>query len=499
MQVLNTFLTILLFVVCLSTLIMIHEAGHLATAKMFGVYCDDYSIGFGPAIFHKKKKNWETYFSIRAIPFGGFVSMASDEGEMPSGVHVPKERSLKGIKRWKAAIIMLAGIIMNVLLSIILLFVFNVAFKAKGLYSDVVSIESGSKAETAQIVPYNPNTKEGDVFLVAGDARYTTSGSQVLYYDFDAVATFENGDEVSVLAAIHEEEVTFKNNSFDNLLHYYTHFEEDEAKYNSYCANFSDEIKPSSVRNDSSLKSITLSFLTVHYEEGKYFCVSSEHFGNIEEDEFIEYQGHYYLLTDVDHENPISIMVNYTESTYVQDIVLSVVSMDGEKTFEKIGMSLYYLEKWLPFSKRVQNTFKQFGSSASLIFKTIGELFIGKGFNNVGSIVSAYSQQNIVINELGAEYLIYFWGLISINLAIVNLLPFPGLDGWQLLVLAVEGSVNAVRRAKLKKKTEPKVEEKEDTEWRIPDKVKGIVSMVGIGLLFAFMVLLVIKDVIGLF
>ena len=63
--------------------------------------------------------------------------------------------------------------------------------------------------------------------------------------------------------------------------------------------------------------------------------------------------------------------------------------------------------------------------------------------------------------------------MVSVNLAIVNLFPFPGLDGWQLLVLIVEG---------ISKK-------------KIPDKVKNIVSLVGLILLFGLMILLVFKDV----
>ena len=80
-------LYILLFVFCLSTLIMIHEAGHLAAAKIFNVYCFDYSIGFGPALLHVKRKRGETYFSIRAIPFVGFVSMYGEDqkDELPAG------------------------------------------------------------------------------------------------------------------------------------------------------------------------------------------------------------------------------------------------------------------------------------------------------------------------------------------------------------------------------------------------------------------------------
>ena len=69
------------------------------------------------------------------------------------------------------------------------------------------------------------------------------------------------------------------------------------------------------------------------------------------------------------------------------------------------------------------------------------------------------------------------WGMISVNLAIFNLLPFPGLDGWHLLVIIVEGI----------------------TKKEIPSKVKNIVSTIGMILLFALMAVVFIKDIIGIF
>ena len=116
MQVLMTILYILLFLVFLSILIIIHELGHLAAAKAFKVYCLEYSIGMGPAIFKYKGKNAETQFSLRAIPFGGYVSMYGEGVELPEGVEIPESRSINGIKAWKRAIILLAGVTMNAFL-----------------------------------------------------------------------------------------------------------------------------------------------------------------------------------------------------------------------------------------------------------------------------------------------------------------------------------------------------------------------------------------------
>lgn len=101
---------------------VVHEFGHLIAAKIFNVYCHEFSIGMGPKLFSKKFK--ETTYSIRAIPVGGFVAMAGDTDnalETSVDVEVPKERTLIGIAQWKKIIIMLAGIIMNLVLAIIVI------------------------------------------------------------------------------------------------------------------------------------------------------------------------------------------------------------------------------------------------------------------------------------------------------------------------------------------------------------------------------------------
>lgn len=77
MQILSVLGNILLFVVVLSVVICIHELGHFYFAKKAGILCHEFSFGMGPRIWSKKKG--ETTFSIRAFPFGGFVSMSGEE------------------------------------------------------------------------------------------------------------------------------------------------------------------------------------------------------------------------------------------------------------------------------------------------------------------------------------------------------------------------------------------------------------------------------------
>ena len=123
-----------------------------------------------------------------------------------------------------------------------------------------------------------------------------------------------------------------------------------------------------------------------------------------------------------------------------QLIVTLKNNLNQDKTgFESSGLSLFKTEHWQDLGEAWTNAFVQFGEGAGLIFRTLGGLFVGQGWENVGSIVSIYTSTSSILSDMGVSYFIYYWGLISVNLAIFNLLPFPGLDGWQLLVIAIEG------------------------------------------------------------
>ncbi|MEG0264462.1 MAG: RIP metalloprotease RseP [Erysipelotrichaceae bacterium] len=111
-----SFMSIIYFIIILSVIVFVHELGHFICAKHFGVYCAEFSLGMGPALY--KKKIGETTYALRALPLGGFVQMAGEEGE---DFDVPFERTIKGIKVWKQVVVMAAGAVMNVLLAWIIM------------------------------------------------------------------------------------------------------------------------------------------------------------------------------------------------------------------------------------------------------------------------------------------------------------------------------------------------------------------------------------------
>ena len=113
-------LTLLLFIFILGLIVLVHELGHFIWAKKFGVFIYEFSIGMGPVIFSKKGKDGINY-NIRALPIGGFVSMAGEVYE--DDKEVPKEKCLCNKPVWQRVIVMAAGVVHNFILAIILLLI----------------------------------------------------------------------------------------------------------------------------------------------------------------------------------------------------------------------------------------------------------------------------------------------------------------------------------------------------------------------------------------
>lgn len=425
-QVLSTILYILLFIVCLSFLIVIHELGHFTAAKIFKVYVMEYSIGFGPALIHKKRKTGETYFSLRIIPFGGYVSMYGEGVELPEGQVIDESRSLEKAKAWKRAIILAAGVTLNVVLALHLFFIKNVACSDQQLYLRNMSVTEGSKADAAGL-------KTLDVIALNDEIDANTeewfSKENTTYYLLDNAATAKFTDEPdqTVYAFVDTKDV--KNFKDIQMNRFIVLFASKEATAdNKLKVDFGKQIS-----YNEKFVSVTIDFKTVtKWDEKK--------------EKGVEFASH-----------PIE------------------VERTSEGKLEDFGYSMYLqVNRPLPFFKAIGQSFVDFGESSTLIFRAIGTLFTKETWNSLGGIVAIGFESTSVLQNLGIGKYIYLWGALSVNLAIINLLPFPGLDGYQLVVLAVESI----------------------TKKKIPNKVKTIVSIVGLGLLFTFMIVLVVKDLI---
>lgn len=111
----NFFINALKIIFLLGFLVFIHEGGHFLAAKWFKVKVEEFSIGFGPKIFNKKRK--ETVYSIGCIPFGGYVKMT---GEMEKS---DQEGAFNNAKLLHRIIIVSAGALVNIIFAIIVYFI----------------------------------------------------------------------------------------------------------------------------------------------------------------------------------------------------------------------------------------------------------------------------------------------------------------------------------------------------------------------------------------
>lgn len=109
---------LLYFVLLVSSLIFIHESGHFAFAKIFGVKILTFSIGFGPKLLRIRGK--ETEYCVGLLPFGGFVKMLEESKHTEPILPEERGRTFESQTVWKRVVIVLAGPAMNLLFPIAL-------------------------------------------------------------------------------------------------------------------------------------------------------------------------------------------------------------------------------------------------------------------------------------------------------------------------------------------------------------------------------------------
>jgi len=110
-------LTLLVFAASIMVLVGVHEGGHFLTAKAFGVYVKEFAIGFGPRLLQRRGR--ETVYTLRLIPFGGYVRMAGED-QLETEDDIPEDRVLYNKPPYARALISLAGPATNLALAFVL-------------------------------------------------------------------------------------------------------------------------------------------------------------------------------------------------------------------------------------------------------------------------------------------------------------------------------------------------------------------------------------------
>ncbi|MEX0919361.1 MAG: RIP metalloprotease RseP [Parcubacteria group bacterium] len=372
-------MSVIIFAIILSVLVIVHELGHFLIAKYFGVRVDEFGLGYPPRAI--KLFTWRgTVFTLNWVPFGGFVKIFGENPEESGNeslVENPPNDNFQKKNRGIQASVLSAGVIFNFFFAGLLLSLGLMVGTPTSVQSEIPFAVENHRLVITSVLADSPAQLAG---LKAGDTILSLSNSEVEY-----VPSFEDSiislGETRDFIASSEEPVTFNISRGGEIV--------------------SQEVSP---------------------EEG----ISSE-----------------------------GMAVG--------------ISMDVIGTLQLPPHQAI----WYGMRNTVEVTILTAGAIGTFLFEAI------TGRADLSTVAGPVGIVGIVgdVRDLGVSYLITFTALISINLAIINLLPIPALDGGRLLFVIIE----AIGRRP------------------IPPKVFNAVNGIGFLLLILLMVIITIQDVRNIF
>lgn len=169
----NALISILAFLVAVAILITFHEFGHFVVARLLGVKVLRFSVGFGRRLLRWQRGNG-TEYAISALPFGGYVKLLDErDGPVP-----PSElgRAFNRQPRWRRAAILIAGPVFNLLLAVIAYWVIFMA-GIPGLKPVIGEVPAGTPASRAGLVARDK------ILSVNGERIHTWDSAQLALLD----------------------------------------------------------------------------------------------------------------------------------------------------------------------------------------------------------------------------------------------------------------------------------------------------------------------------
>jgi len=199
-------ITIITFIVVFGLLIFLHELGHFMTARKFGVRVEEFGFGLPPRIGGMvwEQGKWRlvgpsyrsekaTVYSLNWIPFGGFVKLYGEEGE-----HAAEKDSFASQTPGKRAIILSAGVSMNVLLTIVLL---SAGFMGgtPSVIDDILPQGARVRDEKVQVVNVVSNSPAESAGFKVGDTITHLDGTPVSSVkEFQNYTAAHKGEEIEI-------------------------------------------------------------------------------------------------------------------------------------------------------------------------------------------------------------------------------------------------------------------------------------------------------------
>ena len=390
--------TLLAFVFVLGVLVFFHEAGHFLTAKWVGVRVKTFSLGFPPKLVGRK---WgETEYVIGLLPIGGYVKMAGDNPAESSGD--PAEFLSRS--KWERLAIGFAGPFANLVLAVVIL---TVLF--------MVGLERPAGLDDPPVIRYvAQDSPAGRAGLAQGDRILEIEGSKtetwsdvldhvmVSANEQLSVAVLRNGErvETELAVAVREEDGAGVAGLFPPI----------QPEVGSLNPGFPAEqagIRPGDVITKVGGKPI------FHFAE-LIDAIEARAGSEVEIEVLRGQESLVFNLTPREDKGRWLIGITFSPSPTTIERYASPVQAFGAASNEIVRFT-------------------------RMTFVILGKLVTGRAsMKNVSGPIGIAQASGETARQ-GPKVLFWFMALLSVNLAVLNLLPIPLLDGGHMAVIVLEG------------------------------------------------------------
>lgn len=406
--------------VLIGVMVFIHELGHYLAAIWFNVRVEAFSLGFGPRLLGFRKG--ETDFKICAIPLGGYVKMAGEmygDGTSANMQHADDPRSFLAKPRWQRLIIAFAGPAMNILLAIVLL---------TGLYMyrfPKVLVADGAPTVTG-VVPNSPAAKAG---LQEGDRIVAINGqanprwddvfrTSMISVNQPVEMTIERGSEQRRLTMTPAEDA---NNGLGDLGIEGAH-EVEVGDLEPNRAAIKSGMKPGDTIvaiDGAPIRSANALIRAVRASQGREIVIDVQRDGQ-------------------------PMQFRMTPESYVAGVEKEPQWRIGIRPQPKMSFVS------LPFGDAFGEAISRSRKDATSILELLGGMVKGRiSTKAVDGPVGLASVASRAAKE-GFHEMVELMANVSLNLAVINLLPIPILDGGMILMLLIEMAARRDLSLKLK-------------------------------------------------
>ncbi len=451
-------ITLFSFIVAIFILVTAHELGHFLTAKLFGMRVDKFYIGFdfgGKRLW--KKKIGETEYGIGAFPLGGYVKIAGmiDESlDTNFQATEPQPWEFRAKPVWQRLIVLAGGVGMNFILATIIFI--------------GVTVVRGEPRTSVNNPSY---VEKGSVF----DAMGMKTGDRFLLANGKPLQTWEEALDQQLLAVPSLNYTILRNGNRLTL-----------TAPSDIIARIESDIK---TRQSSGIRPITEPLIEKVVDDmpaKKAGIKSGSLITAINGNPVSDWQEVVGIISS-HASNPIVITWQYLEQAKGRDITVATLRSEG-KTFVttlipneggKIGISLKQAPATIFKKVNIADaTLRGLNQSNKISFDIIqqfGKIFTGKvdarkslgGPLAIAEMAKQSAKQGVFLE---------FLAILSINLAILNILPIPALDGGQFVLNAIEGI----------------------TRREIPFTIKMRIQQVGMTLLLILFAYIILNDILHL-